>query len=93
MATRHTGTMVGKLVPPHDKNVIAEVDAISSVDEVLWSGGEENISMLGKGMDDAFIDMVKGLSIYPEVIEKQHDLKIVLYTHTWYRYNADARST
>lgn len=67
----------GQLVPPHDKNVIAEVDAISSVDDVLWSGGEENISTLGKGMDDAFIDMVKGLSIYPEVIEKQHDLKIV----------------
>lgn len=67
----------GQLVPPHDKNVIAEVDAITSVDEVLFSGGEENISMLGKGMDEAFIDMVKSLSIYPEVIEKQKDLKIV----------------
>ncbi|MDB5248650.1 MAG: phosphoglucomutase [Segetibacter sp.] len=67
----------GQLVPPHDNNVIIEVDAIKSVDEVLWSGGEENISILGKGMDEAFIDMVKGLSIYPEVIEKQKDLKIV----------------
>src|SRR4051794_33697948 len=67
----------GQLVPPHDKNVITEVEAITSVDEVLWSGGEENISMLGQGMDDAFIDMVKSLSIYPEVIEKQKDLKIV----------------
>ncbi|MEJ7676988.1 MAG: hypothetical protein WKG06_03755 [Segetibacter sp.] len=28
----------GQLVPPHDKNVIEEVDAISSVDEVQWSG-------------------------------------------------------
>jgi len=67
----------GQLVPPHDKNVIEEVDAITSVDEVQWSGGEANISILGKGMDEAFIDMVKGLSIYPEVIEKQQDLKIV----------------
>ena len=67
----------GQLVPPHDKNVIEEVNAISSVDEVQWSGGEANISTLGKGMDEAFIDMVKGLSIYPEVIEKQKDLKIV----------------
>ncbi|MCW3110000.1 MAG: phosphoglucomutase [Segetibacter sp.] len=67
----------GQLVPPHDKNVITEVEAITSVDEVQFSGGEENISMLGKGMDDAFIDMVKSLSIYPEVIEKQKDLKIV----------------
>src|SRR3954454_16973293 len=60
----------GQLVPPHDKNVIEEVDAIKSVDEVQFSGGKENISILGKGMDDAFIDMVKSLSIYPEVIEK-----------------------
>lgn len=67
----------GQLVPPHDKNVIEEVDAISSVDEVQWSGGEANISSLGKGMDEAFIEMVKGLSIYPDVIEKQKDLKIV----------------
>ncbi len=28
-------------------------------------------------MDDKYIEMVKGLSIYPEVITKQHDLKIV----------------
>ncbi len=67
----------GQLVPPHDKNVIAEVEAISGVDEVLWNGEEQNISMLGKGMDEAFIDMVKSLSVYPEVIERQKDLKIV----------------
>lgn len=67
----------GQLVPPHDKNVIAEVEAITGVDEVNWSGGEANISLLGKGMDDAYMDMVKGLSIFPEVIERQKDLKIV----------------
>jgi len=67
----------GQLVPPHDKNVITEVEAITSVDEVQFNGGEENISILGKGMDDSFIEMVKRLSIYPDVIEKQKDLKIV----------------
>jgi len=67
----------GQLVPPHDKNVMEEVNAITGADEVQWSGGEANISTLGKGMDDTFIDMVKSLSIYPEVIEKQKDLKIV----------------
>ena len=66
-----------QLVPPHDKNVITEVEAITGVDEVKWKGGEANISSIGKNMDDAYIEMVKGLSIYPEVIEKQHDLKIV----------------
>ncbi len=66
-----------QLVPPHDKNVIKEVDAIASVDDVKWVGGEANITLLGKEMDDAYMDMVKGLSIYPEAIAKEHDLKIV----------------
>jgi phosphoglucomutase len=67
----------GQLVPPHDKNVIKEVEKIASVDDVKWSGGEANISIIGKEMDEAYIEMVKSLSVYPEVIEKQHDLKIV----------------
>lgn len=66
-----------QLVPPHDKNVITEVDAIKSVDDVKWSGGEANISILGKEMDDAYLSMVKGLSISPEMIAQQHNLKIV----------------
>lgn len=67
----------GQLVPPHDKNVIKEVEAIQNVNEVKWSGGEANITIVGKDLDDAYINMVKGLSVYPDVIEKQHDLKIV----------------
>ncbi len=67
----------GQLVPPHDKNVIKEVEKIASVDDVKWSGGEANITKVGKEMDEEYIEMVKSLSVYPEVIEKQHDLKIV----------------
>ncbi|HUR10852.1 MAG TPA: phospho-sugar mutase [Flavitalea sp.] len=67
----------GQLVPPHDTNVIREVDKIASVDDVKWKGGEKNITLIGKELDDAYINMVKGLSVYPEVIAKQHDLKIV----------------
>jgi phosphoglucomutase len=67
----------GQLVPPHDKNVIKEVEKIASVDEVKWSGGEVNITIIGKEMDEAFISMVRDLSVYPEIIEKQHNLCIV----------------
>ena len=67
----------GQLVPPHDKNVIKEVEKIASVDEVKWSGGESNITILGKEMDEKYIDMLKELSVYPDVIQKQSDLKIV----------------
>jgi phosphoglucomutase len=67
----------GQLVPPHDKAVIAEVEKIEDVADVKWSGGEENITIVGKELDEAYIKMVKSLSVYPEVIEKQKDLKIV----------------
>lgn len=67
----------GQLVPPHDKNVITEVQKIASVDDVKWTGGEQNIHLVGPELDIAYIDMVKGLSVYPDVIKKQHDLKIV----------------
>ena len=67
----------GQMVPPHDKNVIKEVEKIASVDEVKWSGGEQNITIIGKEIDEAYLQMVKSLSVYPEVIRRQHDLKIV----------------
>src|SRR5688572_22330915 len=60
----------GQLVPPHDKNVIKEVEKIASVDEVKWNGGEANITIVGKELDEAYINMVKSLSVYPEVITR-----------------------
>src|SRR6201995_1834664 len=67
----------GQLVPPHDKNVIKEVEKIAGVEEVKWGGGESNITMIGAAIDEAYIGMVRNLSIYPEVIERQHNLRIV----------------
>ena len=67
----------GQLVPPHDKNVIAEVEAIHSLEEVKWDGGDALIEIIGASMDDAYIKMLQSLSVYPEVIKAQHDLKIV----------------
>ena len=67
----------GQLVPPHDVNVIKEVEAIQSISEVKFSGGEHLIQLIGKEMDEAYLQMVKSLSVYPEVIQQQSDLKIV----------------
>ncbi|MDB5277185.1 MAG: phosphoglucomutase/phosphomannomutase alpha/beta/alpha domain [Ferruginibacter sp.] len=66
-----------QMVTPHDENVIIEVDKIASVDDVQWSGGDANITIIGKDMDEAYLSMVKGLSVYPDVCAAQHDLKIV----------------
>jgi len=67
----------GQLVPPHDKNVITEVEAIDSIDDVQWEGGAANIELIGTSMDEAYTKMLQTLSVYPEVIAQQHDLKIV----------------
>lgn len=67
----------GQLVPPHDKNVITEVEAIQSLEEVKWTGGDALIEIIGAEMDASYIAMLKTLSVYSEVIAAQSDLKIV----------------
>lgn len=67
----------GQLVPPHDKNVITEVNRISSVDDIRFEGSAENIQMIGKEMDELYLAMLKSLSLSQDVIARQHDMKIV----------------
>lgn len=67
----------GQLVPPHDKNVIAEVNKITSIDEVKWNGSEENIHLLGTDADDAYLKEIEGLSINQDIIKLQHNINIV----------------
>lgn len=67
----------GQLVPPHDNNVIVEVNKIESLSDVKWSGNEQLIKSIGETVDQDYIDMVQGLSVYPDVIKQQQDLKIV----------------
>jgi phosphoglucomutase len=66
-----------QLVPPHDKNVITEVKKISNVIEVRFEGKPENIEILGEEIDKAYIQKVKSLSLSPEAISNQSNLKIV----------------
>ncbi len=66
-----------QMVPPHDKNVIAEVEKIADVNDVKWTGLEENIVLVDKQVDEAYISMLKELSVNPEIIAKEKDLKIV----------------
>lgn len=67
----------GQLLSPHDKNVINEVNAISSVDQIKFERKAENIEMLGADMDEKYQDALKSLSLNDGFVEKQHDLGIV----------------
>lgn len=66
-----------QVLAPHDRNIIAEVNRIKSIDDIKFEGDPNLIKIIGKDMDLAFIEEVKKLSLSPEVIQRQHDLKIV----------------
>ena len=66
-----------QLIPPHDKNVIAEVLKINSVADVKFDGRKENIEMIGEEIDKIYLEMVHSLSLSPEAIKQHKDLKIV----------------
>ena len=65
-----------QLVPPHDKNVIEEVKKVK-VSEIKFQAVPEKIKILGEDFDKKFLEAVKTLSLSPEAIRHQHDLKIV----------------
>lgn len=67
----------GQLVPPHDKNVIKEVYAIENPNEINFGPVEENITLLGKELDEAYLNAIAALTIRPDAVVRQKDLKIV----------------
>ncbi|MBN1116096.1 MAG: phospho-sugar mutase [Bacteroidales bacterium] len=67
----------GQVISPHDKNIIDEVLKIKSVDEIKFTDKKDNIEMIGEKVDEIYTQMIKDLSLAPEVIERQKDLKIV----------------
>ncbi|MFD2969351.1 phospho-sugar mutase [Sphingobacterium bambusae] len=67
----------GQLVAPHDENVITEVNAIQSVSEIKFDRIEANITLVGEEFDQYYIDANKKLSIHPDAVAAQKDLKIV----------------
>ncbi|SNC60150.1 phosphoglucomutase [Hymenobacter gelipurpurascens] len=66
-----------QVVAPHDKNIIQKVNAIQSVSEVKFEADNSRIHLIGAELDAAYLTKVKELSINPEAIQRQHDLKIV----------------
>jgi phosphoglucomutase len=66
-----------QLIEPHDKNVIREVRNIQSVDEVKFVRNDELIEQVGEKIDNKYLKRVQGLSLSPDIIAKQNDLRIV----------------
>ncbi len=67
----------GQLVPPHDKNIIAEVNKISSVDEIKWEKIDKNIEIIGENVDKPYLEKILSVSLHPEIVKRHKNMPIV----------------
>ncbi|MGA9651981.1 phospho-sugar mutase [Pedobacter sp.] len=67
----------GQFTAPDDKLVIDEVNKIQSIDEVKFDRVDTNVELIGEAVDKLYLDGITALSISPDAIKRQHDLKIV----------------
>ena len=65
-----------QVLAPHDKGIIDEVNKVT-VNDIKFQGNKDLIQIIGKDIDDVYLEQVHGISIDPEVIKRQKDLKIV----------------
>ena len=65
-----------QVLAPHDKGIIDEVNKVK-VNDIKFQGNKDLIQIIGKDIDDVYLEKVHGISIDPEVIKRQKDLKIV----------------
>lgn len=66
-----------QVVAPHDKNIINEVNAITSIDSIKFEGNPDLIHKIGAEVDEKYLEQILSLSISKDAIARQNDLKIV----------------
>lgn len=67
----------GQVISPHDKSIIQEAQKITNIDEVRFEGTQKNIQIIGNELDELYTDQIKTLSLSPEIIERNKNMKIV----------------
>ncbi len=65
-----------QVLAPHDKGIIDEVNLVK-IEDVKFEGNDALIQMVGEDIDKPYLEEIKTICIDPEVIKRQHDLKIV----------------
>ncbi|WP_297328190.1 phospho-sugar mutase [uncultured Bacteroides sp.] len=65
-----------QVLSPHDNGIIEEVNKVTVAD-IKFKGNHDLIQVIGKDVDQLYLDMVHSISIDPEVIKRQKDLSIV----------------
>lgn len=66
-----------QFVAPHDVDVIKEVNKITNIDSIKFAGNPSLIQKIGEDIDKIYLEKVKSLSLSPDAIKRNSDLKIV----------------
>ena len=68
-----------QVLAPHDKGIIDEVNKITSAADIKFRGNSDAglIQIVGEDIDKPYLEKVKTISIDPEAIAHQKDMKIV----------------
>ncbi|MDO9153462.1 MAG: phospho-sugar mutase [Paludibacter sp.] len=66
-----------QMIAPHDENVISEVAKIKNVDDIKFEGNPALIQIIGEETDKIYIEKVKSISLSPESIQRNSNIKIV----------------
>jgi phosphoglucomutase len=67
----------GQLVPPHDKNVIEEVNKITDFSQVRFDPDKSRIQIIGKEVEEAYYQEVKRLIPGQDAIQRQQNISLV----------------
>lgn len=65
-----------QVLAPHDKGIIEEVNKVK-VEDIKFEGNKDLITIVGKEIDEIYLNKVHTISIDPACIQRQKDLKIV----------------
>lgn len=65
-----------QVLAPHDKGIIEEVNKVE-VSDIKFEGNPDLIEFIGEEIDNLYLKKIHSLSIDPECIQRQKDLKIV----------------
>ncbi|MGN0347966.1 MAG: phospho-sugar mutase [Roseburia sp.] len=74
-----------QITPPHDKNILAEVEKVTSFTQVKTMQKEDAIKegwyrVIGADMDDRYMEELKKQSIHPQIIQEMAKEIRIVYT-------------
>jgi Phosphomannomutase len=66
-----------QIISPHDTNIIKEVEKISSLSQVKFSGGNGSIELIGENIDKAYLSALSTLFLSPDSVKRHNNIKLV----------------